>query len=186
MKTSSKIFFEQIIDKHNSMIKAIVIKKIGKMTPDWEDVVANIYLSIWIALKHFEGRSSINTYIYPIVNYRIADYLRHLYREKKIMSTLQNKLSEKKKDLSARLGGSLEDRKEKIKKEKALNFLSPAEFRIFKLIGQGMTNDEIANTLFISKNTVRTHYKKVSSKLDFNDRVKLALFSYRFINGGMS
>ena len=62
-------------------------------------------------------------------------------------------------------------------KEKTLDQLTPTEFQVLKLIGQGKSNDEIADTLFISKNTVRSHIKSIYAKLDTHSRLQLALYA---------
>ncbi len=62
-------------------------------------------------------------------------------------------------------------------KEKTLDQLTPTEFQVLKLIGQGRSNDEIAQTLFISKNTVRSHIKSIYAKLDTHSRLQLALYA---------
>jgi len=62
-------------------------------------------------------------------------------------------------------------------KEKTLDQLTPTEFQVLKLIGQGKSNDEIASTLFISKNTVRSHIKSIYAKLDTHSRLQLALYA---------
>ncbi len=62
-------------------------------------------------------------------------------------------------------------------KEKTLDQLTPTEFQVLRLIGQGKSNDEIAGTLFISKNTVRSHIKSIYAKLDTHSRLQLALYA---------
>jgi NarL family two-component system response regulator LiaR len=62
-------------------------------------------------------------------------------------------------------------------KEKTLDQLTPTEFRVLRLIGQGKSNDEIAEILFISKNTVRSHIKSIYAKLDTHSRLQLALYA---------
>jgi len=60
-------------------------------------------------------------------------------------------------------------------KEKTLDQLTPTEFQVLRLIGQGKSNDEIAEAMFISKNTVRSHIKSIYAKLDTHSRLQLAL-----------
>ncbi len=62
-------------------------------------------------------------------------------------------------------------------KEKTLDQLTPTEFQVLRLIGQGKSNDEIAEILFISKNTVRSHIKSIYAKLDTHSRLQLALYA---------
>ncbi|MGD8539678.1 MAG: response regulator transcription factor [Candidatus Aminicenantes bacterium] len=62
-------------------------------------------------------------------------------------------------------------------KEKTLDQLTPTEFQVLRLIGQGKSNDEIASAMFISKNTVRSHIKSIYAKLDTHSRLQLALYA---------
>jgi NarL family two-component system response regulator LiaR len=62
-------------------------------------------------------------------------------------------------------------------KEKTLDQLTPTEFQVLRLIGQGKSNDEVAEMLFISKNTVRSHIKSIYAKLDTHSRLQLALYA---------
>jgi len=48
----------------------------------------------------------------------------------------------------------------------ALSILSPREYEIANLLGQGMTPDEIGETLFISPKTVRVHRTNIMHKMD--------------------
>ena len=50
--------------------------------------------------------------------------------------------------------------------------LSERELEVLKLIAAGRTNQEIAERLFISLNTVRTHTKNINSKLDVHSRTQ--------------
>jgi ATP/maltotriose-dependent transcriptional regulator MalT len=50
--------------------------------------------------------------------------------------------------------------------------LSDREIEVLKLIAAGLTNQEIAERLFISLNTVRTHTKNINSKLDVHSRTQ--------------
>ncbi len=55
--------------------------------------------------------------------------------------------------------------------------LTNREKEIVKLIIQGMTNQEIANTLFVSIRTVDTHRKNVLSKLDLKNTATLVKYA---------
>ena len=62
-------------------------------------------------------------------------------------------------------------------KERTLDQLTPTEFQVLRLIGQGKSNDEIAEAMFISKNTVRSHIKSIYAKFDTHSRLQLALYA---------
>jgi two-component system, NarL family, response regulator LiaR len=63
--------------------------------------------------------------------------------------------------------------------EKALENLgiSKREYEVLALIGTGMSNQEIADTLFISQNTVKTHTSRLFEKLDVKNRTQAILKS---------
>ncbi len=48
--------------------------------------------------------------------------------------------------------------------------LTQREFDVLKLICEGLSNDEIAKKLFISKNTVKTHIRNIYEKLNVTNR----------------
>jgi len=50
--------------------------------------------------------------------------------------------------------------------------ISGRELEVLHLIAAGLSNSEIAEKLFISLNTVKTHTKNINSKLDVNSRIK--------------
>ena len=43
---------------------------------------------------------------------------------------------------------------------------------------QGLSNEELAETLFISENTVKTHVKRVLTKLEARDRAQAVVMAY--------
>jgi DNA-binding CsgD family transcriptional regulator len=52
--------------------------------------------------------------------------------------------------------------------------LTPSERRIAALAGDGRSNREIAQTLFVTPKTVETHLRHVYRKLDISGRAQLA------------
>ncbi|MGF1520768.1 MAG: response regulator [Leptolyngbyaceae cyanobacterium] len=58
--------------------------------------------------------------------------------------------------------------------------LSPREQEVLKLISTGLSNREIAQTLFISERTVRNHVTSILSQLQLRDRTQAALFASNF------
>jgi LuxR family maltose regulon positive regulatory protein len=58
------------------------------------------------------------------------------------------------------------------KVEGLLDPISERELEVLHLIAAGLSNREIAEKLFISLNTVKTHTKNINSKLDVNNRTR--------------
>ena len=60
-----------------------------------------------------------------------------------------------------------------------LDTLSPREMEIMELISKSMTNEEIADKLFISSKTVKTHLRNIFVKAGIRNRVEAALLYTR-------
>lgn len=56
--------------------------------------------------------------------------------------------------------------------------LTKRELQIVKLICNGMSDGEIAQHLTLSPSTIRTHRKKILSKLDLKKTVLLVRYAY--------
>ena len=60
----------------------------------------------------------------------------------------------------------------------ALGALTEREREVLVLLGQGRSNSEIADALFIAEQTVKTHVGKVLGKIGARDRVQAVIFAY--------
>lgn len=60
----------------------------------------------------------------------------------------------------------------------ALAQLTPREQEVLKLIGAGATNRDIAQQLFISEGTVKTHVTHLLNRLNLRNRSQLAIYAH--------
>jgi DNA-binding NarL/FixJ family response regulator len=56
--------------------------------------------------------------------------------------------------------------------------LTPRERDVLRLIGRGATNAEIAESLFVSEATVKSHIGHIFTKLDLRDRAAAIVFAF--------
>jgi len=59
-----------------------------------------------------------------------------------------------------------------------LERLTDRETEVLALVGGGLSNTEIAEKLFISPATAKTHVSRIMSKLSARDRAQLVIFAY--------
>lgn len=57
--------------------------------------------------------------------------------------------------------------------------LTERELEVLKLLGNGLTNQEIAEELYIGIKTVKTHVSNVLGKLQLGDRTQAAIYAHR-------
>ncbi|WP_156288810.1 response regulator transcription factor [Oceanobacillus salinisoli] len=57
--------------------------------------------------------------------------------------------------------------------------LTDREMEVLLCIGNGMTNQEISDKLYIGVKTVKTHVSNILSKLDVHDRTQAAIYVHR-------
>ena len=74
-----------------------------------------------------------------------------------------------------------ESAKQETDEENLLSYLTQREEEVLELLTQGVTYKGVANKLFISETTVKTHVNNIFQKLQVNDRTQAVLYA---INNG--
>ncbi len=164
-KEAEKILLElQTMAKAASRIETLVEVKIMyailyKQSGNKEKAIVNL-------IEALEEAACENILMYFIIyQSEISDLLKEIYR---IQATTKTNIP---KELTDKLKHSIEKR-EKLNQIRFEAGLSQREIDALKLIAGDLTNQEIADKLFISLNTVKTHVKNILLKLEVDSRIK--------------
>lgn len=79
------------------------------------------------------------------------------------------------KTIGRLFGSLLGSPQKKLSAGKSLEKLSKREIEVLVLLGEGSPNKEIADRLFISEKTVKTHLKNIFAKLKINNRIQASM-----------
>jgi RNA polymerase sigma factor (sigma-70 family) len=155
---------EKIVRDYGSLIKGAVHKAVcGRACSD--DIISEVYFAVLLTVRKFgTGWTPPRSFIFMVVKNKVNDFLRQKYRQK-------NRIEEIRKHLEEQAS----QKEEVVSKIHCLTF---SEFRVFRLLGMGMTNSEIAQSLHVSLYTIRSHVKKIHAKCGVRDRAKLTLIAH--------
>ena len=156
---------ERIIGEYGAMIRSDVDRALGGM-PGAEDVISEVHFAVFMTLRKLgDSWTPPKSFVAKIVRNHIDDLLWQKRWDRNDIEEIkkrQAKLTIQREDMIAQV-----------------HTLTPAEFKVFRLLGLGLTNQEIADSLYISPLTVRTHVKRLHAKCDIKGRAKLALTAYQ-------
>ncbi|MFW0792661.1 response regulator transcription factor [Gordonia sp. CPCC 205515] len=80
--------------------------------------------------------------------------------------------------ITRRLIEEVTARRTRTPRTQAADGLTPREREVLDLVADGQSNAEIAATLFVSEQTVKTHVSNVLGKLGLRDRAQAVVFAY--------
>jgi LuxR family maltose regulon positive regulatory protein len=142
------------------LIEAKVVYAIlNKATGDKEKALGNLIE----ALEAAAGENILMSFI--LYHSWISDLLKEAY---KVLATTEIRVPQ---NLTNKLKLVIEIREKKLK-NKSQFLLSDREIDTLRLIAHDFSNQEIADKLFLSPNTVKTHLKNIFLKLDVDSRIK--------------
>lgn len=163
--TKHNALMERIVRDYGGLIRSAVEKALGAMAPT-EDVVAEIHFAVFLTLRKLgEGWAPPRSFVSTVVRNKVNEYLWQKQWDRDDVDRIRKHRAD-----------------ETVRREEALahiHTLTQGEFKVFRLLGLGLTNQEIAETLFISPLTVRTHVKRIHAKCGIEGRAKLALAAYQ-------
>jgi RNA polymerase sigma factor (sigma-70 family) len=101
---------------------------------------------------------------------RLTENIRSVYRGEVLLApSVAAKVVQQLSRLRERSGRS----------DEALAALTPREREVFRLAAQGLRNSEIAEALFLSEKTIKTHLRNIYSKLRLSNKADLRLYAQK-------
>ncbi len=156
---------EKILKEHGALIRSAVYKAVGGQ-PCADDVMSEVYFAVFLALRKLGGDwTPPRSFIFAVVKNKVSDFLRMKYRDRDTVEELKRRETVQAGQREAVMA--------------RIHTLTHSEFRVFRMVGLGLTNLEIAESLHISPFTVKSHLKKIHAKCAIRDREKLALSAYQ-------
>jgi len=165
-----------VLKKHNSLMEWIVreygpmirgaVEKALRGLPGAEDVISEIHFAVFTTLRKLgDGWVPPRSFVSQVVDNQLNDLLWQRCWDRDDLEAFKKRQAE-----------------QALQREEMIahvHTLTQAEFKVFRLLGLGLTNQEIADNLFISPLTVRTHVKRLHAKCDIKGRTRLALIAYQ-------
>jgi len=163
--TDQNSLMEKIMKEYGPLIRGAVHKAMGGM-PCADDIMSEVHFAIFLTLRKVgDGWRPPKSFIYAIIRNKVNDFLRQKYRDAHGLEEIKRRQVEQASQREATMT--------------RVHTLTHREFKVFRMLGLGLTNDEIAESLFISPLTVRSHLKRIHAKCGVKERVKLALTAYQ-------
>ena len=177
IKTRNKIVFDFIFHYYYSGLCAFAEKITGSQQTA-EDIVQDLFVTLWIKNDQISISSSLKSYLFTSVKNRSLDFLKHEKTKAKRLNILS-----KSEELPENLSAMWFAESELIRiVEKCLEKLPPRCKEIFVLSRiEGLKNQEIADKLGISKRTVELQISNALKSLRCNLKPYLPLFLFYFL-----
>lgn len=135
------------------------------------------------AVRAFEAAARTGNFDSFVSGYRlfppIAEYVARIEGYRRDLSALLHQANDL--SLARGLGLSAPRLKRRVRSLYSEESLSPRENDVYKLLAEGLSNKEIAGSLFISEATVKVHVSRILEKLGVRTRTEAAV---RALKGG--
>ncbi|MGD8191994.1 response regulator [Brevibacillus ginsengisoli] len=113
--------------------------------------------------------------VYPVIEAGAFSYLLKTSRAPEIARAIRSAYMGE-PVLESRVAGKIMARFRHGQEAAAHEQLTPRELEVLRLLGQGKSNQEIADELIIGIKTVKTHVSNILSKLNVEDRTQAAIY----------
>ncbi|HEY0611040.1 MAG TPA: RNA polymerase sigma-70 factor [Chitinophaga sp.] len=153
ISTGDEAAFRCLFDRYRGRIYTYALR-LSENTSLADEVVQDVFLKVWLKRKDLTGVENFSAWLYAIARNRMFDMMKQQARELQTRETVQQEGAACVNNAEL----SLLEKEQQVLLKDALAKLSPRQQLIYNLSrDRGMKHEEIADTLNISRNTVKTH-----------------------------
>ncbi len=145
--------FGSIFELYKKRVFAVALKMLKSET-DAEEIVQDVFLSIWLAQAKLSNINDPEAYLFTITYNTIYARLKKASRNQQLLNTIIDHLTQiqniTEETIAANETGRLIN--------EAIQQLPPQQRTVYELCKQeGLSYDEVAERMHLSRNTVRNH-----------------------------
>lgn len=116
--------------------------------------------------------------VYPAIRAGATSYILKTGSAEEIVEAIHKAVMGK-SVFEEEVANKIKNNPDKIKEQELFETLTNRELEVLRLIGQGKTNKEIGDELFISLKTVKTHVSNILNKLNVQDRTQATIYAFK-------
>jgi NarL family two-component system response regulator LiaR len=116
--------------------------------------------------------------VYPAIEAGAASYILKTSTADEIADAIRQTAQDQ-KVLDPEVSDKIKNRSKTASDIALYDELTSREREVLRLIAQGKSNQEIADELFITLKTVKTHVSNILAKLEVDDRTKAAIYAFK-------
>lgn len=147
------LFFKGLFDNYKDRVYGYVLK-ICRSPYAAEEITQEIFMKLWFCRDLLHEIENPDAYIFRMAKNKTLNYLRQAKHDEKLLQQLQQQMKTEENDADQK---AVMADYERLLRE-ALALVSPQRRQVYQLSRiQGLSYDEIAAHLQLSRNTVRNH-----------------------------
>jgi len=145
--------FKEIFDQYKNRVYGYVFA-ISHSAYTAEEITQEIFIKLWLCRDLLSGIENLDGYIFTMARNKSLNYLRRANQDEKLMQELISRM----KPFSTETDETIAFKEGEKLLNEALELISPQRRLVYQLSRtQGMSYDEIAQHLNLSRNTVKNH-----------------------------
>jgi RNA polymerase sigma factor, sigma-70 family len=142
-----------------------ILNTLAKLTGsdvEAEDIAQNVFTDLWLTREKLDPEKRLNTYLYTLARHAAVDYFRRRRVAGEYFETLDwDEMSQASSD------DLIIEKEVKLLKDMALSLMPATQRDIYKLSHEeGLSNEEIARRLGVTKETVYSHKSRARKQLE--------------------